>query len=485
MNRSISFVANSVQFNNIKEAHERKGMKYRDQQFPADFKSLFGFGESRSLNQKRLRSLVWHRPKVIFGGRNFDVFQGKIDPSDIVQGMLGDCYFLSAISAIAEKESRIKKLFLQRTVSKSGAYCVALCLNGMWEEVIVDDLFPCYPQRPKPAFNCSKKNEIWVMLLEKAWAKVHGGYLNIDGGLTREALHDLTGAPAITYYTDELTEEAHWKNISKGDQKDFIMTAGSHDITGTGRDNRDPKTGLCGNHAYSLLSAYELVQGSRGLRLIQPGEKSSPNNVRLVELRNPWGKGEWKGEWSDRDRRWTPELAKAMNHSLKEDGKFLMPFKTFLKYFHDYQMCFFHDNYVYSAQRYNSKPSAPSFVHFQIRHPGPYFISINQINKRFFRSKDSNFPFKNLRLCLHSSYSHGGEEVDFWQRVPLRRDEQEVRQRNVAQSRLPGRRLHRLRKPSFLTLKDRNSLEKEREPVHHHHLRPRAGRLRTFRNGSS
>ena len=38
------------------------------------------------------------------------------------------------------------------------------------------------------------------MILEKAWAKVHGGYLNIDSGSTREALRDLTGAPCLSYY---------------------------------------------------------------------------------------------------------------------------------------------------------------------------------------------------------------------------------------------------------------------------------------------
>lgn len=40
------------------------------------------------------------------------------------------------------------------------------------------------------------------MLLEKCWAKIYGGYLNTNGGLTREALRDLTGAPTITYFTD-------------------------------------------------------------------------------------------------------------------------------------------------------------------------------------------------------------------------------------------------------------------------------------------
>lgn len=38
------------------------------------------------------------------------------------------------------------------------------------------------------------------MILEKAWAKIHGGYGNISAGLTREALRDLTGASAKTFF---------------------------------------------------------------------------------------------------------------------------------------------------------------------------------------------------------------------------------------------------------------------------------------------
>ena len=89
------------------------------------------------------------------------------------------------------------------------------------------------------------------MLLEKAWAKVHGGYLNINAGLTREALHDLTGAPAITFFNDQGTSEERFNIILEGEKRDFIMAAGSDDLMGNGRDNQEQKTGIVGSHAYS------------------------------------------------------------------------------------------------------------------------------------------------------------------------------------------------------------------------------------------
>ena len=37
--------------------------------------------------------------------------------------------------------------------------------------------------------------ELWVLLLEKAYAKINKCYANIEAGLTGNAIRDLTGAP--------------------------------------------------------------------------------------------------------------------------------------------------------------------------------------------------------------------------------------------------------------------------------------------------
>ena len=39
--------------------------------------------------------------------------------------------------------------------------------------VVVDDLFPCFPDGG-PAYSRNHGNELWVMLLEKAYAKLRG-----------------------------------------------------------------------------------------------------------------------------------------------------------------------------------------------------------------------------------------------------------------------------------------------------------------------
>jgi calpain-15 len=70
---------------------------------------------------------------------------------------------------------------------------VWLFIDGLWTCVVVDDYFPLHGN--KPIFSRNNGSELWVMLLEKAYAKVFGSYQAIESGLTGIALNALTGAP--------------------------------------------------------------------------------------------------------------------------------------------------------------------------------------------------------------------------------------------------------------------------------------------------
>ena len=50
-----------------------------------------------------------------------------------------------------------------------------------------------------PSFSKSKGSEIWVLLLEKAYAKIFGCYERIESGNESHAFNDLTGATSKSY----------------------------------------------------------------------------------------------------------------------------------------------------------------------------------------------------------------------------------------------------------------------------------------------
>lgn len=105
---------------------------------------------------------------------------------------------MCALASLAERPKLVENLFLTKTKNKEGVYRIKFVKNGEWVEVTIDDLFPCYPFGG-PLFSRSQGNEMWVLLIEKAYAKVHGNYFTLRGGFANEGMMDLTGCPSTNY----------------------------------------------------------------------------------------------------------------------------------------------------------------------------------------------------------------------------------------------------------------------------------------------
>lgn len=86
---------------------------------------------------------------------------------------------------MAEVPERVYSRFITKEINEAGIYLVTLFVNGFETPVILDDFFPVVYNRP--AFCSSSDGEIWAMLLEKAWAKLHGSYMRTEGGQTAHA----------------------------------------------------------------------------------------------------------------------------------------------------------------------------------------------------------------------------------------------------------------------------------------------------------
>jgi calpain-15 len=200
-------------------------------------------------------------------------------------------------------------------VNPEGIYAVQLTKNGEKVEVIIDDHIPC--KNWVPAFSSANGNELWVILLEKAWAKLHGSYDRIIGGQCHETFRDLTGAPAWEF---ESGDEDAWDRILEADRKNYIMAAGVSQGNAD-EGERLQALGLVGQHAYGLIGVAE-VKDPRG------------QMAKIVNLRNPWGKFEWNGDWSDHSPCWTPQARKQVKLKPNvNDGTFWMAFEEFRLYF--------------------------------------------------------------------------------------------------------------------------------------------------------
>jgi hypothetical protein len=41
------------------------------------------------------------------------------------------------------------------------------------------------------------------------------------------------------------------------------------------------------------------------------------DGTRLMQLRNPWGEGEWKGRWADKSSLWTKRIKAKLQYTVR------------------------------------------------------------------------------------------------------------------------------------------------------------------------
>ena len=346
------------------------------------------------------------RVTQIFDNPQF--FVDGAQSNDIVQGGLGDCWFLSALATMSTASGLVEKFcvavrhctrlllpvlsFLQRD-EEVGVYGFIFFRDSNWVTVIIDEyayafsvlmdmtlnlpihslLYTEIPKfeeltyaervlyhHDKDKYNLTARKggkslyfarsgtpgETWVPLIEKAFAKLHGDYQSLSGGYSAEAIEDLTGyaLSCLSFHIlqqsalqrriqrrseqgycffrarrqpvnlcviqDILDPERFWKEELLNANKDRLFGCAFDSLNPTRSGEEDIKiNGLMGGHSYSVLRAIE------------------HNDKKFVIIRNPWGRSEWTGAWSDGSKEWNAEWMSALpvlGHLFGEDGQFVM-----------------------------------------------------------------------------------------------------------------------------------------------------------------
>ncbi|XP_052124718.1 calpain-A [Frankliniella occidentalis] len=157
-----------------------RGSFFQDEDFPASSESL-GFAEPPELR--------WRRPGEL--GVTGPLWTG--DTSGRVRaGDFHDRWLAEAFAIVAQRPRLLDKVFGEPSPPDlRGVARVRLWRFGRWETVVVDDRLPT-----PHCIGTDGDAEVWPAVLEKAFAKVHGGYAFLAGGDVLHALEDLTGGVA-------------------------------------------------------------------------------------------------------------------------------------------------------------------------------------------------------------------------------------------------------------------------------------------------
>mmetsp|Transcript_119679 Transcript_119679/g.381968 ORF Transcript_119679/g.381968 Transcript_119679/m.381968 type:complete len:610 (-) Transcript_119679:14-1843(-) len=349
---------------------------FTDPDFPPEVASMGGVSGDTA-NEKRGQSeakVIWvratdfarsdirdrpRRPRL--HSTDMCLFRGKIEPQDILQGALGDSWLLAAMATLSEHEGAISSLFLTPEVDPRGKYRVKLFdpQESKWKTIVVDDHIPCLidPAAPDgvrrgtdgiPVAKFARPNgkEAWAMILEKAFAKFCGSYCAIEAGITEWAIVCMTGGNAWRYEVGEHNNIWERSDLTIfGDPEDkracgFRPTTEQHDsgelfellrfyhrqgavLCCGGVKLAGKAQGLVQKHAFSLLQVRTVRRSLHSRQFF-----------RFVQVRNPWGTGEWNGPWSDESPEWEqyPYVRQQLRFERSDDGAYWMQWEDFCEY---------------------------------------------------------------------------------------------------------------------------------------------------------
>lgn len=145
----------------------------------------------------------------------------------------------------------------------------------------------------------------------------------------------------------------------------------------------------------------------------------------LVKLRNPWGQGEWNGDWSDKSEIWTDSIKQEVGFSDENDGMFFMDIKDYHDNFHSTSICMTVDplRYKHSNFLQNMGTESTAFFKFTLNETidcskSCFGITVSQQGDRLLKYRDENQKFEpalfNIMLITpDGEYINGYSDDDF------------------------------------------------------------------------
>ena len=237
-------------------------------------------------------------------------------------GLIKNENLLSAILATAEDANRITQLFTTDKLNSQGVYEIKLCKEGYWNYLLIDDYLPCFYNTEELCFtNCTKNDNVyfWIMLLEKAFAKLYGSYCLLEKLSIEDVLYNLTGSyPKILFNTcNDL-----WSNIKNENSYCSIILAKSDNNLGSKMLLKE--IGLDPNKSYCILTT----------------QKVEVNDYieNIVKIRSCAKEINCTGDWCKNSNFWKEDIKDLLNYD-EDDKSFWMNLRDLKHYFTKFYIC--------------------------------------------------------------------------------------------------------------------------------------------------
>lgn len=269
----------------------------------------------RSEGERTLMTINGVHPNISFETKRRRLFDRRdgVEVEDVVQGNVGDCYLMSALISLANGNADIIHDIVRYDRDRK-LFIVTLYREGVPVEVEVDRKFLVYDlEGYEPGLvGAQLQDDLWVPVIEKAYAKLFGktdddkggDYTEIEGGNANTALRALLGNkvsrppklfldergqfveanPSVTIDNPIKLADISIANLTNvltaASNNGYEMTLGSPD-TFDGRGGNDRVLIAMGNNHYmSCKHAYTILRAGANVVVRNP----HGNSTRSVTL---------------------------------------------------------------------------------------------------------------------------------------------------------------------------------------------------------
>ena len=295
------------------------------------------------------------------------IFEGAISMEFVKLGRVSLNYFYTVLSALVDNcPSIFSKIILTKDYNPDGMYQINLYIDGAFNTITIDDYFPCLRGTNVYFFTRPSNFQIWPLLIEKAWAKVNGGYLNILNLWPGDLFKALTGFSFDELVHPQLTKEELFNelnNIIENKGIGFCLTNNNKEVE---------EKGLFNYHTYILQDTEKV-------------EVNKDNFIYLIKLKDAeYETTNWSGDFSPKSNLWNDNLKSKINQSKLElkDDELWISLDDFHKLFIRTDDChMLTDGFVSYFQFEGKQIKSPKVFNLNVLEDG--FVSVSILEKNW------------------------------------------------------------------------------------------------------
>jgi Calpain family cysteine protease len=209
-----------------------------------------------------------------------------INPADVEQGRLGDCYFLASLQSLAQKNpDAIRKMIHDNGQGADGKHTYTVTFPGAKNQPITVG----QPNVYEDSVAAQNDGGLWTNVLELAHRKITGKDMHDDGGTAIDGLQLLTGKDAFKVRLAQTNGDGSNDGLSA-----VLASTNDNQVLATADTSRNSiVTDVSGNkvdiespHEYDIVNYDQknglvTVSNPQGLNSVEGVKNQEPNNIHL------------------------------------------------------------------------------------------------------------------------------------------------------------------------------------------------------------